>query len=207
MTTLAEHMIVASAKNRPPMLDKTMYNSWQSHMLLYMKGKKNSRTMLESIEKGPLVYPTIKEDGKTHEKKYAELTKKEKLQDDCDVQATNIVHVNSAFPQKKTPEQLEAQAEYITSRLATARAAIEAQAAAIVFDKFGSSRIQIKDKRKLRKLEEVYERKIVELKEDNEKKLQLMRKEFVNERANLVEDAVRKILEKLPPEVARMVLT
>ncbi|GJU86566.1 transposase, Ptta/En/Spm [Tanacetum coccineum] len=59
---------------------------------------------------------------------------------------------------------------------------------------------------KYRKLEEVYERKIVELKED-EKKLELMRKEFVNERANLVEDTVRKILEKLPPEVARLVLT
>ncbi|GKA94998.1 transposase, Ptta/En/Spm [Tanacetum coccineum] len=59
---------------------------------------------------------------------------------------------------------------------------------------------------KYRKLEEVYERKIVELKEDNEKKLELMRKEFVDERANLVEDTMRKILEKLPPEVARMVL-
>ncbi|GKD96733.1 hypothetical protein Tco_1380630 [Tanacetum coccineum] len=59
---------------------------------------------------------------------------------------------------------------------------------------------------KYRKIEEVYERKIVELKEDNEKKLELMRKEFVDESANLVEDMVRKILEKLPPEVARMVL-
>ncbi|GJV42310.1 hypothetical protein Tco_1420750 [Tanacetum coccineum] len=40
MTTLAEHMIVAGAENRPPMLDMTMYNSWQSCMLLYIKGKK-----------------------------------------------------------------------------------------------------------------------------------------------------------------------
>ncbi|GJV58854.1 hypothetical protein Tco_1464954 [Tanacetum coccineum] len=60
---------------------------------------------------------------------------------------------------------------------------------------------------KYRKLEEVYERKIVELKEDNEKKLELIRKEFVDEHANLVEDTVQKILEKLPPKVARMVLT
>ncbi|GKC66887.1 putative zinc finger, CCHC-type containing protein [Tanacetum coccineum] len=43
------------------MLDKTMYNSWQSRMLLYIKGKKNGRMMLESIENGPLVYPTVKE--------------------------------------------------------------------------------------------------------------------------------------------------
>ncbi|GJR03609.1 hypothetical protein Tco_0526593 [Tanacetum coccineum] len=84
MSTLAEHMIVAGAENRPPMLDKSMYNSWQSCMLLYIKGNKNGRMMLNSIENGPLVYPTIKEDGKLREKKYAELNEQEKLQDDCD---------------------------------------------------------------------------------------------------------------------------
>ncbi|GJV47827.1 retrovirus-related pol polyprotein from transposon TNT 1-94 [Tanacetum coccineum] len=84
-------MIVAGAENRPPMLDKSMYNSWQSRMWLYIKGKKNGRMMLESIENGPLVYPTIEENGRIREKKYAELTEQEKLQDDYDVQATNIV--------------------------------------------------------------------------------------------------------------------
>ncbi|GJT95597.1 putative retrotransposon protein [Tanacetum coccineum] len=63
MTTLAEHMIMAGAENRPPMLDKTMYNSWQSRMLIYIKGKKNGRMMLESIENGPLVYLAIEENG------------------------------------------------------------------------------------------------------------------------------------------------
>nr|GEW29836.1 hypothetical protein [Tanacetum cinerariifolium] len=47
--------------------------------------------MLESIENGPLVYPTVKEEGQIQKKKYAELTKQEKLQDDCDVQAIKIV--------------------------------------------------------------------------------------------------------------------
>ncbi|GKB64521.1 hypothetical protein Tco_0920707, partial [Tanacetum coccineum] len=55
------------------------------------KGKKNGRMMLESIEIRPLVYPTIEENGQIHKKKYAELTKQEKLQDKYDVQATNIV--------------------------------------------------------------------------------------------------------------------
>ncbi|GJR39369.1 hypothetical protein Tco_1215053 [Tanacetum coccineum] len=64
MTTLAEYMIVVGAENRPPMLDKSMYNSWESHMLLYIKGNKNGRMMLESIKNGPLVYPTIEEDVK-----------------------------------------------------------------------------------------------------------------------------------------------
>ncbi|GKD07549.1 hypothetical protein Tco_1187234 [Tanacetum coccineum] len=84
-------MIVVGAENRHPMLDKSMYNSWQSRMLLYIKGKKNGRLILESIENGPLVYLTVEEDGKIRDKKYAELTEQEKLQDDCDVQATNIV--------------------------------------------------------------------------------------------------------------------
>ncbi|GJT09472.1 retrovirus-related pol polyprotein from transposon TNT 1-94 [Tanacetum coccineum] len=81
MSTLAEFMIVASVENRPPMLDKIMYNSWQIRMLLYLKGKKNGKMMLESIENGPLVYPTIENNGTIRPKKYAELSEQEKLQD------------------------------------------------------------------------------------------------------------------------------
>nr|GEX46653.1 hypothetical protein [Tanacetum cinerariifolium] len=91
MTTLAEHMIVARADNRPPMLEKSMYNSWQNRMLLYIKGKEHGRMMLNSLLQGPLVYGTIKVEGVTRPKTYEELTKQEKLQDDCDVRATDIV--------------------------------------------------------------------------------------------------------------------
>ncbi|GJW47637.1 hypothetical protein Tco_0079283 [Tanacetum coccineum] len=91
MTTLAEYMIVARADNRPPMLQKTMYNSWQIHMLLYIKGKEHDRMMLNSVLNGPLVYGTIEVDGVTRPKTYIELTDQEKLQDDCDVRATSIV--------------------------------------------------------------------------------------------------------------------
>ncbi|GJR01082.1 hypothetical protein Tco_0524066 [Tanacetum coccineum] len=69
MTTLAEHIIVAGAENRPPMLEKSMYDSWSN----------------------PFVYPTIEENGQTRIKKYSELTEAQQLQDDCDVQATNII--------------------------------------------------------------------------------------------------------------------
>ncbi|GKB10968.1 hypothetical protein Tco_0844891 [Tanacetum coccineum] len=55
------------------------------------QGKKNDRMMLEYIQSGPLVYPTIEENGQVRDKKYAELTKQEKRQDDCDVQELNIV--------------------------------------------------------------------------------------------------------------------
>nr|GEX31844.1 transposase, Ptta/En/Spm, transposase, Tnp1/En/Spm-like protein [Tanacetum cinerariifolium] len=91
MTTLAEHIIVAGADNHPPMLEKSMYNSWQDRMLLYIKGKEHCRMMLNSVLYGPLVYGTIELDGVTRTKTYEELTDQEKLQDDCDVKATNIV--------------------------------------------------------------------------------------------------------------------
>ncbi|GJT86287.1 hypothetical protein Tco_1068004 [Tanacetum coccineum] len=84
-------MIVAGADNHLPMLEKKMYNSWQNHMLLYIKGKEHDRMMLNSIEHEPLVYGTIEVDGVTRPKTYEELTDAEKLQDDYDVKATNII--------------------------------------------------------------------------------------------------------------------
>ncbi|GJY80471.1 hypothetical protein Tco_0493222 [Tanacetum coccineum] len=91
MTTLAEHMIVAGADNCPPMLEKTMYTSWSSRMCLYIKGKENGRMMHNLIHNTPLIYGTIEENCVTRPKKYEELTNAEKLQDDYDVKATNII--------------------------------------------------------------------------------------------------------------------
>ncbi|GJT60298.1 retrovirus-related pol polyprotein from transposon TNT 1-94 [Tanacetum coccineum] len=54
MTTLAEHIIVAGAENRPPMLEESMYDSWASRIRLFIKGKKHGRMMLDSIDNGPL---------------------------------------------------------------------------------------------------------------------------------------------------------
>ncbi|GJS69685.1 hypothetical protein Tco_0702526 [Tanacetum coccineum] len=56
MTTLAEHIIVAGAENRPPMLEKSMYDSWASRTCLFIKGKKNGRMMLNSIDNGPCLH-------------------------------------------------------------------------------------------------------------------------------------------------------
>ncbi|GJW57017.1 copia protein [Tanacetum coccineum] len=91
MTTLVEHIIVAGAENRPSMLEKSMYNSWVNRIRLFIKGKKNRRMMLDSIDNGPLVYLTVEENGHTQPKKYSELTEAQQLQDVCDVQATNII--------------------------------------------------------------------------------------------------------------------
>ncbi|GKC20388.1 hypothetical protein Tco_1022538 [Tanacetum coccineum] len=47
--------------------------------------------VLESVEHGPLIWPTIEENGVTKTKKYAELSATEKIQADCDLKATNII--------------------------------------------------------------------------------------------------------------------
>ncbi|GKA76635.1 hypothetical protein Tco_0783096 [Tanacetum coccineum] len=92
MSTLAEYMIVAGADNRPPMLVKTMYGSWESRMELFIEGKENGRIMLNSIKNGPLVWPTkVDEQGNSRVKTYEELTATQKLQADCDLRAANFV--------------------------------------------------------------------------------------------------------------------
>ncbi|GJV16359.1 hypothetical protein Tco_1361682 [Tanacetum coccineum] len=91
MTTLAEHVIVAGAENHPPMLEQSMYDSWASRIRLFIKGKKHGRMMLDSIDNGPLVHPTVEENGQTRPMKYSKLTEAQQLQDECDVQATNII--------------------------------------------------------------------------------------------------------------------
>ncbi|GJU17934.1 putative ribonuclease H-like domain-containing protein [Tanacetum coccineum] len=47
--------------------------------------------ILESVENGPLIWPTIEENGVTRTKKYVELFVAEKIQADCDMKATNII--------------------------------------------------------------------------------------------------------------------
>ncbi|GJS16656.1 integrase, catalytic region, zinc finger, CCHC-type containing protein [Tanacetum coccineum] len=61
--TLAEYIILSGADNRPPMLDKDLYDSWKSIMELYIQNRKNRRMILNSVEHGPLIWPTIKENG------------------------------------------------------------------------------------------------------------------------------------------------
>nr|GEW36176.1 hypothetical protein [Tanacetum cinerariifolium] len=78
-------------KNHPSKLEKSMYDSWESCIHTFIKGKKHGRMMLDSIDNGPLVYPTVEENGQTRPMKYSKLTEAQQLQDDCDVQATNII--------------------------------------------------------------------------------------------------------------------
>ncbi|GKB22862.1 hypothetical protein Tco_0862263 [Tanacetum coccineum] len=91
MTTLADKSLLSGGDNKPPMLEKHLYDSWKSRMELYMMNRPHGRMILASVEKGPLVWPSITEDGVTRLKEYVELTPAEAIQADCDIKAINII--------------------------------------------------------------------------------------------------------------------
>ncbi|GKD65069.1 hypothetical protein Tco_1307177 [Tanacetum coccineum] len=68
-----------------------MYDSWKSIMELYMMNRQHGQMILESVENGPLIWPTIEENGVTRPKKYFELSATKAIQADYDVKATNII--------------------------------------------------------------------------------------------------------------------
>ncbi|GJV26499.1 retrovirus-related pol polyprotein from transposon TNT 1-94 [Tanacetum coccineum] len=86
-----QHAILSGADNRPPMLEKDMYNSWKSRMELYMMNRQHGRMILDSVENVPLTWSTIKENRVIRPKKYSELSPMEAVQADCDIKATNII--------------------------------------------------------------------------------------------------------------------
>ncbi|GJZ76364.1 hypothetical protein Tco_0641036 [Tanacetum coccineum] len=91
MTTLADKSLLSGGDNKPPMLEKHLYDSWKSRMELYMLNRPHGRMILASVEKGPLVWPSITVDGVTRLKEYIELTPAEAIQADCDIKAINII--------------------------------------------------------------------------------------------------------------------
>ncbi|GJR41190.1 hypothetical protein Tco_1216874 [Tanacetum coccineum] len=102
MTTLADKAILSGADNRPPMLEKDMYDSWKSRMELYMMNRQHGRMILESVENGPLIWPSIEENGVSRPKKYSELSATEAIQADF--------HHNVYSPQPSIP-----QLEYVST--------------------------------------------------------------------------------------------
>nr|GEZ65493.1 hypothetical protein [Tanacetum cinerariifolium] len=78
------------------MLEKDMYDSWKSRIDLYMLNRQHGRMILESVESGPLLWPTIEENGVTRLKKYSELSTTKAIQAVCDV---NTKFLNTLPPE------------------------------------------------------------------------------------------------------------
>nr|GEW66541.1 hypothetical protein [Tanacetum cinerariifolium] len=90
MTTLADKTILSGNDNRLPMLEKDMYDSWKSKIKLCMMNRKHGRMILEFVQNGPLIWPTIEENVVTRLRKYLELTPAEAIQADYD-QGDNLI--------------------------------------------------------------------------------------------------------------------
>ncbi|GJW72095.1 hypothetical protein Tco_0129012 [Tanacetum coccineum] len=88
--TLTEYMILSSADNHPPMLDKDLYDSWKSRMELYMQNREHGRMILESVENGPLIWPTVEENGVTKTKNMLNCLLQRKFKHDCDMNKHRI---------------------------------------------------------------------------------------------------------------------
>nr|GEZ05756.1 hypothetical protein [Tanacetum cinerariifolium] len=91
MASLADKAILSGVDNRPPMLEKDMYDSWKSRMELYMLNRQHGRMILESVEQGPLIWRSVEVERVTRLNKYSKLSAAEAIQADCDVKATNII--------------------------------------------------------------------------------------------------------------------
>nr|GEW32521.1 hypothetical protein [Tanacetum cinerariifolium] len=59
MASLTDKAILSGADNRPHMLEKDMYDSWKSIMELNMLNRQHGKMILELVEHGPLLWPTI----------------------------------------------------------------------------------------------------------------------------------------------------
>ncbi|GKA30330.1 retrovirus-related pol polyprotein from transposon TNT 1-94 [Tanacetum coccineum] len=92
----------AGSDTRPPMLDRTDYESWSQRIQLYCRGKENGLQILQSIDQGPFELETIRDTlgttpeggvllGPERPRTYEDLSDTEKKRYDADVRATNIV--------------------------------------------------------------------------------------------------------------------
>nr|GEZ97692.1 hypothetical protein [Tanacetum cinerariifolium] len=93
MTSLVDKVILSDADNRPPMLEKDMYDSWKSRMELYMLNRQHGRMILESVEQA------------------------EAIQADCDVKATNIILYPATNNQLRTSSNPRQQATINNGRV------------------------------------------------------------------------------------------
>ncbi|GJV67921.1 hypothetical protein Tco_1483430 [Tanacetum coccineum] len=102
MSSNSNDIQAVGSDTRPPMLDRTNYESWSQRIRLYCKGKENRLQILQSIDQGPFELGTTRDAlrttpeggvllGPERPRTYEDLGDTEKKRYDADVRATNIV--------------------------------------------------------------------------------------------------------------------
>ncbi|GJU12364.1 integrase, catalytic region, zinc finger, CCHC-type containing protein [Tanacetum coccineum] len=102
MSSNSDDIQAAGSDTRPPMLDRTDYDSWSQRIRLYCRGKENGIYILQSIDHGPFELGTTRDTlgttpeggvllGPERPRTCDDLNDNEKKRFDVDVRATNIV--------------------------------------------------------------------------------------------------------------------
>ncbi|GJT35547.1 hypothetical protein Tco_0925966 [Tanacetum coccineum] len=101
MSNQSEDIQAAGSDTRPPMLDKTDFESWQQRIRLYCKGKDHGEYILQSIDEGPFKMGRCRDEiasgtdgpylGPERDRVVADLSQAEKDRLRADIRATNIL--------------------------------------------------------------------------------------------------------------------
>ncbi|GJS51169.1 hypothetical protein Tco_0624531 [Tanacetum coccineum] len=102
MSNMSEDIQYAGSDTRPPMLDRTDFDSWQQRIRLYCLGKDNGENIMKSITEGPfqmgMFIQTVAEEtegalqlGPERARVFTDLTAEEKERYKADIRATNIL--------------------------------------------------------------------------------------------------------------------
>ncbi|GJS35812.1 hypothetical protein Tco_0534194 [Tanacetum coccineum] len=102
MSSMSEDIQCAGSDTRPPMLDRTNFESWQQRIRLYCLGKDNGENIMKSIIEGPFHMGTVSDviavgtegavqQGPVRARVLNDLSAEEKERYKADIRATNIL--------------------------------------------------------------------------------------------------------------------
>ncbi|GJT42500.1 retrovirus-related pol polyprotein from transposon TNT 1-94 [Tanacetum coccineum] len=120
MSNMSEDIQYAGSDTRPPMLDRTDFESWQQRIRLYCLGKDNGENIMKSITEGPFQMGTFiqtpAEDAEETEgalqlgperaRVFTDLSAEEKERYKADIRATNILLQGSELTKDDRESQL-----------------------------------------------------------------------------------------------------
>ncbi|GJS99755.1 hypothetical protein Tco_0820925 [Tanacetum coccineum] len=102
MCNMSEDIQYAGSNTRPPMLDRTNFESWQQRIRLYCLGKDNGENIMKSINEGPFQMGTLAktlaketegtlQQGPVCARVFTDLSAQEKERYKADIRAMNIL--------------------------------------------------------------------------------------------------------------------
>ncbi|GJU65263.1 retrovirus-related pol polyprotein from transposon TNT 1-94 [Tanacetum coccineum] len=117
MSSMSEDIQYAGSDTRPPMLDRTDFESWQQRIRLYCLGKDNGENIIKSITKGPFQMGTTTDiipvegegppqQGQVRARVFTELSTEDKERYKADIRATNILLQGSELTKDDRESQL-----------------------------------------------------------------------------------------------------